>query len=189
MEPATTFFSLLTLLANAGVALWLVAALGGRRRSGLRASLEATVSPIAIPLALLVAAVALGGSLYYSESVGLIPCDLCWYQRIAAYPLVVLFAVGWLRRDSAVWSYTFPLVVVGFAFATYNYLIERFPSLEAGWCATTVPCSDAYFVRFAFISLPYMAMSVFAAIGTLWWIVRSTATSEVDIDSVSAPLP
>jgi disulfide bond formation protein DsbB len=178
METASTFFALLSLLANAGVVLWVVAVAGRRRTATLRAVLHATVSPIAVPLALVVAATAMGGSLYYSESVGLIPCELCWYQRIAMYPLVALFGVALWRRDSTVWRFASPLVGVGFLIASYHYLIQRFPSLEAGACSVTVPCSSAYFFRFGFISIPYMAMSAFAAIGVLWWIAGSKGADD-----------
>lgn len=178
METATTFFALLTLLANAGVVLWVIAVAGGRGTAPLRSLLHATVSPIAVPLAFVVTATAMGGSLYYSEVVGLIPCDLCWYQRIASYPLVIIFAIAWWKRDAIVWRYAAPLIPIGLAFSSYHYLIQRFPSLEAGWCSTAVPCSSAYFFRFGFISMPYMAISAFAALGTLWWITKTTATAE-----------
>ena len=31
--------------------------------------------------------VAMAGSLYFSESANFVPCKLCWFQRIAMYPL------------------------------------------------------------------------------------------------------
>jgi disulfide bond formation protein DsbB len=177
VETATTFFSLLTLIANAGVALWLIAVVGGSRTAVLRSTLEASIAPAALALALLVAAVAMGGSLYYSDGAGLEPCKLCWYQRIAMYPMVVLFAVALWKRDHGVWKYALPLTTIGLGIATYHYLIQRIPSLEAGACSATVPCSSAYFFRFGFISMPYMALSAFAAIGALWWIGRAGDTA------------
>lgn len=174
METATIFFSLLALLANAGVVLWLVAVAGGRRTQAFRRSLEESVGPYAILLALVVAAVATGGSLYYSESAGLIPCELCWYQRIAMYPMVAIFAVGLWKRDSAAWRFAMPLMMIGLGISSYHYLIQRVPSLDAGTCSNAVPCSSAYFFEFGFISMPYMALSAFAAIGTLWWISLAT---------------
>ena len=175
METATTFFSLLTVIANAGVVVSLVAVAGGERTARLRATLSESVAPIALVLALIVAAVATGGSLYYSDGLGLEPCKLCWYQRIAMYPLVPLFAIGLWKRDLTVWRYAMPLVIIGFAIAGYHYLIQQVPSLEAGTCSATVPCTAAYFYRFGFVSIPYMAASAFAAIGTLWWMGRSPA--------------
>ncbi|MDH3731188.1 MAG: disulfide bond formation protein B [Acidimicrobiia bacterium] len=170
METATTFFSLLALVANGGVILWVVAVAGGERTRQLRGSLEASVGPYALMLGLVVAAVATGGSLYYSESAGLIPCELCWYQRIAMYPLVAIFGVGLWKKESATWRFVLPLTLIGLGIAGYHYLIQRVPSLDAGTCSASVPCSSAYFFEFGFISMPYMAISAFAAIVALWWI-------------------
>ncbi len=56
---------------------------------------------------------ATAGSLFYSEVKHLIPCDLCWYQRVCMYPLVAILAVGVLRRDRTVLWYAAPFVAVG----------------------------------------------------------------------------
>ena len=39
------------------------------------------------------------GSLFFSEVSDFIPCRLCWFQRIAMYPLVIILLVGAIRRD------------------------------------------------------------------------------------------
>jgi disulfide bond formation protein DsbB len=46
-----------------------------------------------------VATVATLGSLYYSEVADFPPCRLCWYQRIAMYPLVPILGIAAARRD------------------------------------------------------------------------------------------
>ena len=33
------------------------------------------------------------GSLFYSEVVGYLPCEFCWFQRILMYPLALLLLV------------------------------------------------------------------------------------------------
>src|SRR3569832_1486097 len=50
-----------------------------------------------------VAAVATGGSLFYSEVAGYIPCERCWYQRICMYPLsiVLLLLASWGENRAA----------------------------------------------------------------------------------------
>src|SRR5438552_1525192 len=40
-----------------------------------------------------VAAIATGGSLFFSEIAPFIPCELCWFQRICMYPLSYLLLV------------------------------------------------------------------------------------------------
>ena len=61
------------------------------------------VAPQSVVFAWIVATVTTLGSLYYSEHAGFVPCELCWYQRIVMYPLVIVLGVAALRRDRAVW--------------------------------------------------------------------------------------
>src|SRR5437870_4857275 len=93
---ANNFFLVLTLLADAAVVLGIMGALAAaasrRAREVVRGAVE-VVGPWSIAIAFVVAAVTTAGSLYYSESAGFTPCELCWYQRIVMYPLVVVLLV------------------------------------------------------------------------------------------------
>ena len=115
-------------------------------------------------LAWLVAAVAMAGSLYFSETANFAPCKLCWYQRIAMYPLALLLLIAAVRRDQGIRRYAVPLAVVGAAISTYHYLIEWRPSLGAGTCEISAPCTVPWFREFGFVSLSFMALCGFAAI-------------------------
>src|SRR5947207_1902461 len=55
--------------------------------------------------AFLVAAVATGGSLFFSEIAGFVPCELCWFQRICMYPLSIVTLLAALRNDFRVARY------------------------------------------------------------------------------------
>src|SRR5207342_697395 len=77
-----------------------------------------------VPLAFVVALIATLGSLYLSEVAHFVPCRLCWYQRIAMYPLPIILAVGWWKRDSGVRRYALPLAVVGACISVYHVLVE-----------------------------------------------------------------
>ena len=141
---ANTFFTVLTLLANAavvGLAALGVAALVSSRGRHLAGAVVGTVGPNARGLALLVAATATAGSLYYSEVVGFTPCELCWFQRICMYPLVAVLAVGVLRRrDRTAGWYAAPLVAVGAPLGLYHWLVERVPSIAASTsCSLAAP--------------------------------------------------
>ena len=53
------------------------------------------------------------GSLYFSELAKFVPCHLCWYQRIAMYPMAVILLVAALRRDvraGVQYAFVFPIV-------------------------------------------------------------------------------
>src|SRR5436309_139688 len=62
-------------------------------------------------------------SLYFSEIAKLSPCILCWYQRIALYPLITIIPVGIITRDAKLPYYVLPLSVAGMLVALYHNLL------------------------------------------------------------------
>lgn len=134
-------------------------------------------------LATLVALVATVGSLTYSEWFGFEPCLLCWYQRIAMYPLVPVLAVGALRRDPAVRLYGLPLSLIGTAIASWHYLLQTFPALDTGACSLGVPCTAKYVNEFGFVSIPFMALSGFVLITVLLLSFRPGTPPSEEIEA------
>lgn len=114
--------------------------------------------------ALAVALTATVGSLVYSEVYHFEPCRLCWYQRIAMYPLVLLLGLALWKRDRGVVRYALPQAVIGALIATYHYTLETFPSLGDGACSRGVPCTARYVNEFGFVSISFMALSGFVFI-------------------------
>ena len=51
--------------------------------------------------AFLIALAATLGALFIGEVLGQMPCTLCWYQRIAMFPLVPVLGVSLWRGDGA----------------------------------------------------------------------------------------
>jgi len=182
VDVATNFFLVLTIVADAVVAIALVlglAALVSRRAREGWIDLAAFVGPQALLVAWIVAIVTTMGSLYYSLHAGFIPCELCWYQRIAMYPLVVVLGVGWLRRDSKAWITALPFVVVGAPLALYHWLVERVPSFaESSSCSAFAPCTAPYFEKLGFVTLAWMSFSSFLLIGTLLALFVTAQRSE-----------
>lgn len=171
------FFALLAFVALAGAVL---VALSSRATSGVLGRIRADVAPLALPLAWLVAATCMIGSLYYSEVVHLLPCRLCWYQRIAMYPLAVILAIATARRDAAVRRYAIPLAAIGLVVSIYHVQLERFPE-QASFCSVDVPCNVPPIEQFGFVTLAFMAGSGFAAIIALLAVAapaRPTPTRE-----------
>jgi disulfide bond formation protein DsbB len=142
---------------------------------GLLASISAAVRPYALWLAWLVAATAMAGSLYFSEVGGLVPCELCWYQRIAMYPLAILLFIAALRGDWGIRPYATALAGIGALIAAYHALLQRFPSLPSGSCDPSNPCSTIDLERFGFITIPVMALTGFVTILTMLWVIGSQA--------------
>jgi disulfide bond formation protein DsbB len=115
----------------------------------------------AIAAAWIPAALAMAGSLYYSEIAHYQPCTLCWYQRIAMYPLVLILGIAAWRRDLGVRVYAIPLAAVGAAVSTYHYLLEWFPAIDTGACHVGIPCTQVWFRQFGFVSMPLLALIAF----------------------------
>jgi disulfide bond formation protein DsbB len=120
------------------------------------------------------------GSLFFSEVMRLPPCVLCWYQRIAMYPLVVILGAAMLRRQRRAPTGTAALAAIGAVIAAYHVALEWIPALDAGACAVSVPCTDVWFRVFGVISLPTMALAAFLLILTLLTI-RTGDAPEPDI--------
>ena len=166
------FSAVLALACWAGTAL-LIALAATRRRHPGAAGLYEDVSHAALWIAALVAIVTMTGSLYYSEVAHFVPCKLCWYQRIAAYPLTIVLLVAAIRRDRRVWRYVVPLAAVGAGFAAYHAQLQAFPEQTSSFCTVTEPCTTRYVWEWGFVSLPLMALSAFVFIITLVLIARS----------------
>lgn len=163
-DAVTLLLSLLTVASWVASAALLTARLVPRFRHPAAESLAGQV----LPLAFLVAVIAMTGSLYLSEVAGFTPCTLCWYQRIAMYPQVLLLGVAWYRADEGIRSYSLPLALVGALVSTYHVVLERVPSLEdSGVCDPANPCTIRWVERFGFITIPLMALSAFVLIASL----------------------
>lgn len=89
----------------------------------------------------LVALVATAGSLYLSLGLGLIPCELCWYQRILMYPLVVVLGVAFVKGRETVYHTAAPLALPGAGIAAYHSYIQVNPSASS----CTVGCSTVQY--------------------------------------------
>src|SRR4051795_11619850 len=77
---------------------------------------------------LLVALVALAGSLWLSIGMGLKACPLCFYQRTFVMGVVAVMGIGLLtgRRYRGVLNLlTLPLAVAGVAVAAFHVYLER----------------------------------------------------------------
>lgn len=168
-DTVTLFLALLALIAQVFVVAAVVLRLGRGVPSIARAgdAAVAALAPIALPLALAVAAVATTGSLWLSEGAGFPPCTLCWYQRIAMYPLVVVLAVAVLTGDRLVRRYVVPITAIGSVVSVYHLLVERFPDIETGSCDPNNPCSIIWVEHFGYMTIPAMALSGFLAIAVL----------------------
>lgn len=158
-ETVTLLFAGLALAAQAIVAGVVVAAL-----TGYLDRLRSAFGSVTLAAGAVVAATCTVGSLYLSEVAEFPPCRLCWFQRIAMYPLVVLLGLAAWRRDHTIRLYGAVLAVLGSAVSIWHLFVERFPSLEGDSCDPLNPCSIIWVERFGFLTIPGMALSGFALV-------------------------
>ncbi len=111
-------------------------------------------------IAALVAVSATAGSLYFSESAGFIPCELCWYQRIAMYPMALILPLAALRRDHLIMNYAFVLAAAGLIVSGYHIQVQWFPE-RSNSCALDNPCSAKWVEGFGVFTIPQMAAMAF----------------------------
>ncbi len=153
-----TAFASLAMLALVGAVGWIAASRLGRPLAGR-----------ALPLAWLVAATSMSGSLYYSEIAGYIPCELCWWQRIAMYPLVLVLGIAVVTNDHKVRRYVGPVSLVGAGISAYHVAVQKAPSV-GGSCSIDASCTAVWVDAFGWISIPVMALCGFIAIATLMYV-------------------
>lgn len=156
-----------------------VLAVGSDQALDAYARIARSIQARAVVAAWLVAALATAGSLYFSEMAKFTPCTLCWYQRIAMYPLVVVLGVGALRGDRSAPA-AMALAAIGAAISAYHVALEWIPSLDSGACAVDAPCTFVWFRAFGIFSLPTLALTAFLLILTLL-VARAPALDD-DLD-------
>jgi disulfide bond formation protein DsbB len=121
-------------------------------------------------LAWLVALVATAGALFLGEVMGKTPCLLCWYQRIAMFPLVLVLGVGLFDGDARSARYALPLAWAGWGLALYHCLLYWGVISEAASpCRQGVSCADRDLQLLGFVPIPLLSLLAFTAILVLLW--------------------
>jgi disulfide bond formation protein DsbB len=120
-------------------------------------------------LAFLVAAIATGGSLFFSEIAHFPPCELCWYQRICMYPLSGILLLVALANDHRVTRYLLPLPIAGAGVAVYHLLVENGVVEQDQSCLISAPggCATKWIEEFGYVTIPTLALSGFLLVGAI----------------------
>ena len=129
--------------------------------------------PNARILAFTVALFSMAGSLFYSEIAKYSPCVLCWWQRIFAYPQVLLIALGIMKDDKHVADYSMAMSVGGFLVSAYQWYIQV-GGHQLFQCDANggVSCVQRFPMEFGYVRLPVMGMTAFAALFILMWLSK-----------------
>lgn len=120
---------------------------------------------MSLSAAFLIALTATLGALFIGEVLGQMPCTLCWYQRIAMFPLVPILGLSLWHGNGMARLYGLPLVLAGMVLAAWH------SGLYAGLLpAPIVPCTEngpscsgpAQVILG--LPIPYLSLAAFVAI-------------------------
>lgn len=70
------------------------------------------------------------GSLFFSEVLGYVPCELCWFQRILMYPLVIIYGTSLIKKDVSIALPGLVLSSIGVVVSIYHYMVQKVPALQ-----------------------------------------------------------
>src|SRR5579862_9151596 len=109
-----------------------------------------------------VAALATGGSLFFSEIAGFVPCDLCWFQRICMYPLSLLLLFAAFHGDYKFARYLLPFPLIGACVSVYHLLVENQVVSEPTACKIGgAGCAVKWINEFGYVTIPTLALTGF----------------------------
>ena len=112
----------------------------------------------------IVAMIATFTVIFLGEIAGQVPCNLCWYQRIAMFPLAVILGIASFRGDTGIWPYGLGLAVIGVLVAGFHVLFY-YGVLPAAIepCGQGPSCTSTDML-FLGVPLPVLSLAAFVAI-------------------------
>jgi disulfide bond formation protein DsbB len=166
-QSAIVAFALLGVAGQAAVVAF--AGAGSLRFAGVAAPfrlLRKALWGYELWLGFLVAAVATGGSLFFSEIAHYTPCELCWYERICMYPLAIVLLLLALANDYRAARYLLPLPIVGGVLASYHVLVERGVVSQTKDCVLSAPggCATKWVDELGYVTIPVLTLTAFALV-------------------------
>lgn len=126
----------------------------------------------------LLATLSTAAALFIGEVMHMAPCTLCWYQRIAMFPLTAILGMACYSNDRRGAVYAWPLAAVGALIAGYHTLFL------AGWipktlvpCEAGVSCADQKLEILNGLPIPWLSLAAFVLI-TLFLSIYLQKTSK-----------
>jgi len=139
------------------------------------------LSENAVTLSTAVAVLATATSLYLSEVAGLTPCRLCWFQRMAMYPLALIIPLAGSfgsRKDVA--RAGLAVAGVGIVVSLYHIQLQAFPE-QSSFCEASNPCTSSPMKAFDLLSIPQLTAVSFAIILVLsFTLLRHSNPTEME---------
>lgn len=118
-------------------------------------------------------------TLVYSEVFGIIPCGLCWFERIALYPQILLCFIAVWYRDTLMPRYGIALSVFGLVVSIYHHYIQMGGSqfIKCPIAGAGADCAKRFMFEFNFVTFPLLAASLFGFLIVLYLYILKTRST------------
>lgn len=144
------------------------------------------VAPYVWIIMILATAGGVATTLLYSEILGFVPCSLCWLQRIALYPQLLMVLVAfWLKDAKNFPLYGIVLSVFGLIVAVYQYILQALPhelytsGVLPCLADGTADCSKKIMEVFGFVTFPFLSGVLFLFLIFLYAHLYRSVKNEV----------
>ena len=116
----------------------------------------------------LVATMATASALFIGEVMMMVPCQLCWYQRIFMFPLAIVLGMAAYFDDRRGAVYALALALGGLAVAAYHTLLVA-GLIPKAWvpCSAGVSCADQKLEILNGVQIPWLSLAAFMALAFL----------------------
>ena len=160
MPTLITLMAIGTVLLNVALVLGIVTIFMPARRSSALVLIRSNARIIIF----LLSAASVAGTLLIQYLGLLNPCVLCWWQRIFMYPIVIISFIAIIKNTdvSEIADYVLALSICGGAVALYQHLRQMLPAGSLIPCDAAGDCAVRSVFEFGFVTIPWMALSVFA---------------------------
>lgn len=118
-----------------------------------------------------VACAAVVGSLTFQLVYQAPVCELCWWQRIFMYPMVVITLVSLWKKAKEAHLMTGILSLFGLWYASYHYyyhfkgfVLGQKLTLPCSYGGLMPACTDSPILIFGFATIPFMSLMAFGSI-------------------------
>ncbi len=165
-----------TLVSNVAFVFFLVCYFASRE---FKKGTHKVLSKFSVHILTFLSLSAVVGSLVYSNVIGFPPCDLCWIQRIFMYPIPLLGLTSLFRnykeknkeknqeKNKEALYFSIPLAVLGGMVALYHSYTNLGGGSLLPCTAEGGACSKLYVLEYGYITIPFMALSLFVYILTI----------------------
>jgi disulfide bond formation protein DsbB len=115
-------------------------------------------------------------TLVYSEYFGVIPCALCWLERIFMYSTVILSGSALYFRDERfIFRYINVFAVFGLVISLYHHILQMTATASSSLpCpASGGDCAKRLIYEYGHITFPWLAVVLFATFIFIYFINKN----------------